>query len=152
MGWGREWVENCVTSFMDAPWVWMWLTKYKWRHPKSFSSKEILISLVNNHRIGSSFIGSKIVGLSATWCLKTIMTPARFIRYSQNRNVHGYNELTVIKKNIIPLAWFSIFYQWHFMLITYKTLGNHGYNEQKKEIWTTYFQDFLKFNFKNSVF
>ncbi len=35
-------------------------------------------------------------------------------------NDHGYNELTVITNKIDLLVWFSIIYQWNFMVITTK--------------------------------
>jgi len=45
-------------------------------------------------------------------------------------NNHGYNELTVLTNNVNLLVWFSIFYQWNFMLITNNNFHICGYNEQ----------------------
>ena len=45
-------------------------------------------------------------------------------------NDHGYNEYTFITNKFCSLVWFSLLNQYSFMVIAYKMLENHGYNEQ----------------------
>ncbi len=57
-------------------------------------------------------------------------------------NDHGYNELMVIANNFNILVWFSIYYQWNFMLIMNNLYDIHGYNEQN----FIFYENFIRFS------